>query len=211
MDIPQILHYIIQGMWLSISLDGVGCQTTSFKPVQRRSHTATLIDDKLYILGGRNEAYDIKIGTEFFYIDFSVPFNTQNILWHDLTSVNTVPAHFAAASVNGGANNKTLFLYGGIPYNEGMSLVYAFDTRSSSWAPEISSVSIIRKDSLQGIVDFNGKMYLFGGQSKSIPVNDMFILDTINLNWEIGSSINAPSPRAGYGASLLSNDLIIYL
>ncbi|CAI2188363.1 1273_t:CDS:10, partial [Funneliformis geosporum] len=139
-------------------------------------HTATLIDDKLYILGGGNEA---------------------------------IPAHVAAA---GGANNKTLFLYGGIPYNdEAMSLVYAFDTRSNSWAPEISSVSIIRKYNLKGIVGYYGKMYLFGGESNKIPVNDMLILDIINLNWEIGSSINAPSPRSVYGATLFSDHFIIYM
>ncbi|CAG8758989.1 8407_t:CDS:2, partial [Funneliformis caledonium] len=64
---------------------------------------------------------------------------------------------------------------------------------------------------LKGIVDYNGKMYLFGGQSKKITVNDMLILDTMNLNWELGSSINAPSPRVVYGATLLSNQLILYL
>ncbi|PKB93163.1 hypothetical protein RhiirA5_442148 [Rhizophagus irregularis] len=33
--------------------------------------------------------------------------------------------------------------------------------------------------------------------------NDMFILDTINLSWRIGSSLNAPVPMVNYGATLL--------
>ncbi|CAG8704973.1 1660_t:CDS:2, partial [Funneliformis caledonium] len=151
-------------LWLLIQLlIEVGCQTTSFKPTQRSSHTATLIDDKLYILGGTNKV-DIKIGIEFFYLDVSVPFNTQNILWNDLTSTNTVPAHAAAGVF--------------------MHLIFK----------KIHGI-IIRKDNLKGIVDYNGKMYLFGGQSKKIIVNDMLILDTMNLNWELESSINTPSPR----------------
>ncbi|PKY44831.1 hypothetical protein RhiirA4_514900 [Rhizophagus irregularis] len=41
--------------------------------------------------------------------------------------------------------------------------------------------------------------------------NKLYILDTINLNWSKGSIINAPTPRANYGAILLPNDKIIYI
>src|SRR5215216_3907027 len=80
----------------------IHCQTITFKPSQRYSHTATLIEDKLYILGGQNDLITNNgVGKEFFYLDVSVPFNAQGILWHDLTSVNIVPTHYAAASVKG--------------------------------------------------------------------------------------------------------------
>jgi len=39
----------------------------------------------------------------------------------------------------------------------------------------------------------------------------MLILDTINLNWKKGSSVNAPTPRIGYDATLLLSQHIIYL
>src|ERR1043166_6191517 len=84
----------------------INCQ---IKPLQREYHTATLIDNKLYILGGGA----VNTGKEFFYLDVSVAFNTQKLSWQDLSSINTVPAHEGAASVKGGANNNTLFLYGG--------------------------------------------------------------------------------------------------
>ncbi|GBC46776.2 hypothetical protein GLOIN_2v1868750 [Rhizophagus irregularis DAOM 181602=DAOM 197198] len=43
-------------------------------------------------------------------------------------------------------------------------------------------------------------------------LNDMLILDTINLSWKKGNSINAPSPRRNYGATfLLNNNNIIYI
>ncbi len=57
-------------------------------------------------------------------------------------------------------------------------------------------------------------MYLFGGLNYSKDsefLNDMLILDTINLNWGIGSFVNAPTPRSYYGATLLPNQHIIYL
>src|SRR2546430_13189026 len=113
-------HIIL--LWLSFQLSVINCQMTPFKPKQRRLHTATLIDSKLYILGGTEFSIsdanisDATFGKEFFYLDFSVSFNTQTLLWKDLSSMNTVPALSVAASVKGGANNSTLFLYGGF-YN----------------------------------------------------------------------------------------------
>src|SRR5881227_807206 len=94
----------------------------------RIHHTATFIDNKLYILGG------IDTRKEFIYLDFSVKFNTKNLLWHDLTNNNTVPSHYAAASVKGGASNNTLFLYGGYGDDVNMALVYTFDSQSNTWS-----------------------------------------------------------------------------
>src|ERR1051325_5263711 len=84
----------------------INCQMI-FK--QRSFHTATLINNKLYILGGLPTT-----GKEFFYLDVSAPFNTQKLLEQNLSTINTVPSHFAATSVKGGVNNNTLFLYGGV-------------------------------------------------------------------------------------------------
>src|SRR5688572_26443505 len=145
-------------LWLLIQLlVKVECQTAPFKPAQRSGHSATLIDSNLYILGGRNEENE-RVGSEFFYLDVSVSFNTQNILWRDLTSINIVPKHNAAASVSGGENNKTLFLYGGLPYyNAAMDLVYTFDTQSNSWSiPKITGDNIVMKNNLKGIVNDYG-------------------------------------------------------
>jgi len=198
------LIYIV--LWLLIQLlIEINCQTVPFKPIKRTLHTATFINDKLYILSG--------IGNQFFYLDASVSFNTQELLWNDLTSINIVPSHSGAASVKGGANNNTLFLFGGNPLNdnETMDLVYTFDTQSNSWSvPKTTSDTIARKYYLTGIIDYNGKMYLFGGYNGTRS-NDMLILDTINLNWEKGSFVNAPTPRTRYGATLLPNQHIIYL
>jgi len=92
-----------------------------------------------------------------------------------------------------------------------MALVYTFDTQSNSWSvPKITGNTIARKYYLTGIIDYNGKMYLFGGYNGTRS-NDMLILDTINLNWEKGSLVNAPTPRSYYGATLLPNQHIIYL
>ncbi|RIA96730.1 hypothetical protein C1645_814913 [Glomus cerebriforme] len=211
----EYLAYII--LWILFQLlVEINCQMTPFKPTQRTSHTATVIDNKLYISDGYDPANNI-IGKGFFYLDVSVPFNTQNLLWQDLSSIDIVPPHGDAASVGGGANNNTLFLYGGSTTDPTMALVYAFDPQSNTWStPKITGISNIRRRSLTGIMDNNGKMYLWGGiefingKSANI-VNYMEVLDTINLNWGQGSLVGAPTARFWYGAVLLPNNNIIYM
>ncbi|GBC15616.1 hypothetical protein GLOIN_2v1834755 [Rhizophagus irregularis DAOM 181602=DAOM 197198] len=183
---------------------------TPFKPSVYNRHTATLIDNKLYILGG----YDLNIKriNEFFYLDVSVPFNTQELSWQDLSNINMVPPHSSAASVKGGPNNDTLFLYGGASTDQTMALVYTFDSQRIVWSvPKIAGVNTIRKRSLTGIINNDGRMYLWSGETNTDYVNEMLILDTINLNWSKGSIINAPTPRMNYGAVLLPNNKIIYI
>src|ERR1044072_4449759 len=116
-------------LWLLFQLFvEINCQ---MKPLMRGHHTATLINNNLYILGGAAYGTGGNPEKDFFYLDFSAAFNTQNLTWQDLSSINTVPPHGAATSFKGGANNSTLFLYGG--YNTEMALVYTFDPQSNSW------------------------------------------------------------------------------
>ncbi|CAB5368677.1 unnamed protein product [Rhizophagus irregularis] len=174
---------------------------------KRWGHTATFIDNKLYILGGYEDG---DVGKDFFFIDFSVPFNTQNLIVKDLSNINTVPEHTFATSVKGGANNNTLFLYGGFGPTS-MDLVYTFDPQTNLWnIPKIIGDTYHRKYSLTGIIDNKGKMYLWGGLDIRTNVNsDMLILDTVNLVWGKGSF--APIRSMSYAAILLPDNNIIYM
>ena len=180
--LQKFLTYI--KLWLLFQLlVEINCQT--FKPVQRADHTATLIDNKLYILSG-TDLITFNDTKDFFYLDASTSFNTQDILWNDLSSINTVPAHSDATSVKGGANNSTLFLYGGIS-NVTMAPVYTFDPQSNSWMiPIITGNPPFPGIDDTGIIDYNGKMYILGD-------SNMVIIDTINLSWGNGSISGAPN------------------
>ncbi|GBC52731.2 hypothetical protein GLOIN_2v1807292 [Rhizophagus irregularis DAOM 181602=DAOM 197198] len=169
-----------------------------------------------------------------------------------------VPEHFLATSVKGGTNNDTLFLYGAF---QSETLVYTFNSRSLVWSTptisgkvdmlpsvqtdpssrdvifeqELINVRRGKKYGLTGVIDYNGKFYLWGGATSNITlINDMLVLDTINLNLDGGSLINkllisdtnytvwmswygpdhvsnVPTPRRDYSATLIPNNKIIYL
>src|SRR4051794_36201398 len=150
----------------------INCQMT----MQRQHHTATLIDNKLYILGGLYLTDNVR-SNDFFYLDFSSSFNTQKLLWQHLSNTDAVPPHDNAASVKGGADNSTLFLYGGITNdNAKAELVYTFNPQSNVWStPIIAGTNTIRKRNFRGIISYNGKMYLWGGMdvTSGKMLNDM--------------------------------------
>ncbi|CAG8687936.1 23062_t:CDS:2 [Rhizophagus irregularis] len=203
----SLANFTLLWMLLQVLVE-VNCQMTPFKPSALNCHTATFIDNKLYILSGLS-TISYKSVKEFFYLDVSVPFNTRELSWQDLSNINMVPPHGLATSAKGGVNNDTLFLYGG--NNQTMESVYTFDPHHMIWnPPKITGISTIRKSSLTGVMGYNGKFYLWSGRTPIIS-NDMLILDTISLNWEKGSLVNAPTPRIFYGATLLPNDKIIYI
>src|SRR3954468_1111733 len=137
-------------LWISLQLLAeVNCQLP-FKPSVQSGHTATLVDNKLYILGG------LVTGKEFFFLDVSVPFDTKELSWQDLSNINIVPAHNIATSVKGGANNDTLILFGGDNIESTisvMSLVYTFDPKTNSWnTPQITGVGTVQTSGLTGII-----------------------------------------------------------
>ncbi|PKY44642.1 hypothetical protein RhiirA4_400152, partial [Rhizophagus irregularis] len=151
----------------------------------------------------------------FLFLDVSIPFDTKQLKWHDLSNLSNndiVPSHQFAAAIKGGADNNTLFLYGGMNLdNNPMSLVYTLN--NLSWdTPKINGTPPNGKLFITPVIDYNGLIYLFGGYStENIYTNDMFILDSINLSWKNVSSINAPSPRIEYSAVFLPNKKIIYM
>src|SRR3954451_4372109 len=206
MSQKYIILYLIFQLLVEIN-----CQMS---PMQISGHTATLINNKLYILGGFDIVKHL-YSKDFFYLDISVPFNTKKLLWQDLSSINTVPAHYGAASVKGGTDNNTLYVYGGLSsVNMATTpLVYTFNPQANMWStPKIAGTNPIRKWDLTGIIDSNGKMYLWNGlPTPSKNENEMIILDTINNIWGRGSLIDVPTPNIYYGATLLSNNNIIYM
>ena len=125
--------------------------------LNRASHTATIIDEQLYVLGGGysiSEAQDKIIGKQFYRLSFSEPFflNTQSIPWEDLTDKNIVPSNKRSAAV---ANGTTIILFGGQPIDPGdsMAIIYTFDTTNLLWnIPKITGDYIpLNKSSLVAI------------------------------------------------------------
>ncbi|RIA95403.1 hypothetical protein C1645_734025 [Glomus cerebriforme] len=104
----------------------------------------------------------------------------------------------------------TANLVGGSLLND-INLVYQFDTKTNVLSiPTIQGFAPISR-AFMSSVNYGGKIYMFGGidtNDNTIVSNDLNILDTINLNWGVGSLINAPPPVSKHTATLING--VIY-
>ncbi|CAB5344573.1 unnamed protein product [Rhizophagus irregularis] len=184
MLIRSLKWFLLWWMILQIIFEVVKSQVKSLQPQERISHTATYINNKLYILGGEsittNPTTNEIALKEFFYLDCSKSFDTTNLSWEFLSNIQ-VPTRWSAASAKGGINNDTIFIYGGFSNDENdLNLVYTYNTKSDTWIiPKIlNNFNITSKKNLEAIINYNdGKIYLFGGTSYELGIsNDMILL-----------------------------------
>ncbi|CAJ0764896.1 10869_t:CDS:2, partial [Entrophospora sp. SA101] len=168
----------------------------AFTPVARYGHTAALVDNKIYFQGGKSMSHDIE---NFFYLNVSTAFNLNYIPWTSLSSVNYGSPRTIGASCVNEAKNDSIFYIGGITSES--SRIEKFDIFTQTWSRPIISGNVPTE--LLGIqcVASKDAIYTFGGNS----LNHLYKLNTTDLTWLTFSSLDAPSPRVRYSATLLPN------
>ncbi|KAF0426208.1 galactose oxidase [Gigaspora margarita] len=225
---PLYIYILLLNFQLSYVL------VKAYTPIPRNSHRATLIGNKLYILGGDIDNTNfvfIPTKDSFFYLDVSVAFNTTNIPWMDLSKIVGTPIQSGAAVSAGGPNKNIIFLVGGGFENSsyGIPLVYTFDTVKSVWnTPIIKGTQPTRRGYIYSIIDVtaptprdgysatllpNGIIAYIGGYGVNGPTNlkEIYLCDTKNNAWETMISVGTiPDARAHQSSVLgLNNDRII--
>lgn len=107
-------------------------------------------------------------------------------------------------------NQDSIFIIGGKQYDEtSTNYLYKFDTKTNELSVPAPPTRLEMKP-----VSYEGKIYIFDGRTyntdvlKSLFLNQFDILDTINLNWQVGNIVNSPVALTGYTATLV--DGIIY-
>ncbi|CAB5180123.1 unnamed protein product [Rhizophagus irregularis] len=181
-----------------------------FIPGPRLGHTAILIGDKIYFIGG----------SDFSLTEESGIFYYNGIAWVDLNNqVSGQDAdmllRFGHTANIGGPKQDLIFFIGG----EQFLKVYQLDTKTNKITLPVILGAIPNGDNLISMssVFYEGIIYyLFSGgeiDNKTGIINlynNHYIFDTINLNWKVGGLINAPPPRYKHTATL-ANGIIYYI
>ncbi|GBC30257.2 hypothetical protein GLOIN_2v1768952 [Rhizophagus irregularis DAOM 181602=DAOM 197198] len=216
----KLIHYSIF-IILSQLFNIIIVYGQEYIPGSRIKHTAVFVKPelKIYYIGGNNPD-NLKQNPEsdIFYLD--IINTTKNFFssWVNLKSQGVKLPHTFSHTANiGGANQDSVYIIGGAHWNENnTNFLYRFDTKTNEL-----SVPVIEGKAPQSRIEMNsvsneGKIYIFGGrtytlnESVSIYVNQFDILDTINLNWQVGSLVNSPVALSGYTATLV-NGIIYYI
>ncbi|PKK68092.1 galactose oxidase [Rhizophagus irregularis] len=179
-----------------------------FIPGPRVGHTATLIGDKIYFIGGYN--FTTPKESDIFYYN--------GIAWVELNNQVSgqgadMPPKLGHTANVGGRNQDLIFIIGG---DDEFSKVYQLDTKTNNVTlPTILGI-IPNRDSLvfMSSVSYKGKIYLFGGGKIEADIitlyNNHYIFNTNNSNWEDGSLVGAPPARYKHTATLV-NEMIYYI
>jgi N-acetylneuraminic acid mutarotase len=182
-----------------------------FIPGPRSGHTATLVGgNKIYFVEGYNFSDIIPTTSDMFYL------GGDPLKWVDLNSmINGVnlPFKFGHTANIGGLNQDSLFFIGGKqPPNT--NPVYQFDIKTNKIStPQTTGIAPEQNRLFMSSVVYQGKIYLFGGNdftNLNLLYNSLYIFDTISMNWEAGSLINAPPPTTKCTATLV-NGVIYYI
>jgi hypothetical protein len=171
-----------------------------FIPGPRVGHTAVLVRDKIYYIGGYDFNASIPETSDFFYIDTEA--------WVDLKSQGiNLPLKVEHTANIGGVNQDLIFIIGGLLMDK--NLVYQFDTKTNVLSTPIIQGKTPNRGFMNS-VSYERKIYIFGGQLDELIFGNLDILDTVNLGWKVGSMLYAPPPSSKYTATLV-NGVIYYI
>ena len=166
--------------------EGLSRKPQMTKPTKRDGQSLTKINDKLYLIGGSG----------FFENLFDIwEYDPLTNIWTDLSK--TYPSsrtHHTAINLN----NK-IYVYGGTRekseyenkityYND----LIVYDIQKQIWT-ECDSCSIKRY--LHSAINFENRMFVFGGYDGSTYLNDLWEYDPLTNIWSQKSQSNKITPR----------------
>ncbi|CAI2179357.1 17291_t:CDS:2 [Funneliformis geosporum] len=207
---------------VSLAFVSVPNETILSKP--RWGHSAVLLNDKLYIYGGKvgTSSKDDPMDTsqnsnQLLILDVSVPFSIKDPAW----KLRLVGPRVAYHTISlGGLQNELLVLYGGeysdVPIPANPLFYYNTSEESPLWIyagiQDKQPAVNIREHTV--VTRFNDSMnYFFGGINTPDPkisakfqLRDLFKVDTRGNHWNIMNvDINTPPGRFHHTATILSD------
>ncbi|GBC04956.1 hypothetical protein RclHR1_05970013 [Rhizophagus clarus] len=213
----NLKHYLI--LIILIQSFSVIVYGQNFIPEPRVGITSVFVDNKIYYMGGANPTKapsEQDPESDIFYLNVN-PDDKENFLsWVDL-KVKLTQLNGHAANV-GGINQDSIFVIGGVHLDgkDNINYLFKFDTKTLELSTPLIQGKAPPTRVSQKAVSYEGKIYLYGGRTYTPPgsaliyVDQFDILDTINLNWQVGSMVNSPGALSGYTATLF-NGVIYYI
>ncbi|CAG8772780.1 23545_t:CDS:1, partial [Racocetra persica] len=114
--------------YILIMINGVNM----FTPPPRAEQAALLIDNKIYFNGGWNNL-NINYVSDFFYLDISKPFSTNNIglmPWTDLSSIaGRIMRTASTACIGANKNQNIYFSVGAIAIGDNFTSIFDITTQ----------------------------------------------------------------------------------
>ncbi|KAN0018663.1 hypothetical protein ACTFIU_008592 [Dictyostelium citrinum] len=194
------VYCTIENRWESLSPSGD-------IPISRTNHASAAIGDNFYIFGGM-----YKSGRDLIFLNDLYEYNTIENKWTQLKGTGDHPPQKCGHKLfNFGGK---LLLFGGgygsqwdIKYND----VHIYDRSLNRWT-KVKTKGDINVCTFTVSWSVGPFLFIYGGQSvkDDLLTNDLYMLDTVNMEW---SSINTnctPFPRDMGSGALVGSTLYMF-
>jgi N-acetylneuraminic acid mutarotase len=157
-------------------------------PIAVRGHTATLYQDKIYVIGG----YD---GTTCFNTTYI--YDIANDTWSQGTNLSTsIYIHTATLY------EDKIYVIGGHNGSASLDTTYIYDIINDTWS---TGANIPQRIHYHTATLYQDKIYVIGGSRTESTTNTIYIYDIINNTW---SNISSILPITYYHTATLYQDKI---
>ena len=175
---------------------GVWSKDTSTGFVERRSATSSVINGKIYAIGGKpfTGIAPVQIFDPILH-QWSTPVINEDLNIGFWSTANVV--------------NREIYVMGGLAFqNTGLGdTLCIFDPGSNSWnLPTITGFFAHRLDFTSSVV--NGKIYVFGGQD-SIIITTVDVFDPSTNTWATPVTTGTFTPRYGLSSAVVNGKIYV--
>ncbi|KAG9297067.1 hypothetical protein G9A89_004933 [Geosiphon pyriformis] len=187
-----------------------------FSPSPRLAHIASLIDKRIYFVGGTINLIDYAIDNA--YLDLPQNFSTNSPAFYELETLpRSLNISFTSAEVVKTKNITEVIVFDGYRLDPKEYYIYAYKTAQNklTWFPnnDAQTGNPGAKSYINTVIDKKGRIYFWGGTRNFTHLEDkaMYIYDTNSTSWTKIEPKNSPSPRHSYTATLLPDGRIIFI
>eukprot|EP01100_Stratorugosa_tubuloviscum_P005924 TRINITY_DN2593_c0_g1_i1.p1 TRINITY_DN2593_c0_g1~~TRINITY_DN2593_c0_g1_i1.p1 ORF type:complete len:312 (-),score=149.84 TRINITY_DN2593_c0_g1_i1:147-1082(-) len=175
-------------------------------PTPLCKHTATLVANQIFIIGGAYSTYAENEEVVDIFNDMVV-MDIETRFFHKPIQTGKIPvphkAHTATA-----VGDKVFVIAGGDGPNY-YDHVYMLDTKTMNWAMPQVSGQIPSARRAHTATAVGNKIYVFGGGDGASALNDCYIFDTETMHWSVLPTTGKPEPRGYHTASLVGNKIVV--
>jgi len=178
----------------------VQVSTSGDIPPIRSAHIGVVHNDRLYIFGGWNGDEQ---NNDMFYLDFTT------LQWTKVISKGQLPSPRCSHTGVVGENYQSLYVFAGYG---GKDKRYLNDLCQFNFETEIWTVIDHTPPSPRSrmrIVEFNDKLYIYGGWNKSEHFNNLFQFDISFNRWnEVRLDLDALEGKIGQHSMVVYNNIL---
>jgi len=148
-------------------------KTTGVVPAQRHSHTATLVDKRIFVFGGYGQRY---------YNDLII-LNCATLVWSKPRVNGAGPSPRSSHSAVTDGKDK-IYVFGGSYLKSASNDLHIFDVASLTWivGNPTGEIPTPRHSHAAALID--KEMFVIGGSDgKGILLNDVYVLNVDTMVW----------------------------